>query len=89
MFDDDNFYNNDDINLLFMKNVKKINKILSKINKCNYIGFFGTDDGEFHEIYEYNEYIMFDFSAILIEDKLKVIKLEIFGNLCELKKYLK
>ncbi|MCR4898388.1 MAG: hypothetical protein K5892_04085 [Acholeplasmatales bacterium] len=86
MLDD---YLNDDIEPLLMKDIKKINKILSKINKCKYIGFFVYDEGEYHELFEYKNDIMFEFIAILIEDKLKVLKLEMFGNLYELKEYFK
>ena len=69
---------------LLEEDIKKISNIISKLDKCNYLGFFVLSNGDYHELYEYNNCVLLDFTAILDNDILKITTLEMSGNLWEL-----
>lgn len=70
---------------ILYEDVKEIQEFISNLNKCEYIGFVGMEDGNFHELYLYKNNILFDFTVALYKGKLNVLKLEMSGDLSELK----
>ncbi|MEE3344618.1 MAG: hypothetical protein VZS44_11030, partial [Bacilli bacterium] len=69
---------------LLYDEIKEIQKVISILDKCLYLGFYTVCDGNMHELYEYNDILLFDFTVNLIDEKLLVTKLEISGATWEL-----
>ncbi len=84
LFDDDIFSEEYKEPILY-EDVKEIEEIISNLGKCEYVGFVGMDDGNFHEVYIYKKLILIDFTVALYNGKLNVLKLEMSGDLEELK----
>ena len=80
-FDDECILDDEYKEPLLYDEIEEIQKVISKLDKCNYLGFFGYYNGDFHELYEYNDSILYDFTAIFASDKLMVTKLEISKNI--------
>ena len=73
---------------LLYDEIKEIQKVISILDKCLYLGYYTVCDENMHELYEYNDILLFDFTVNLIDDKLLVTKLEISGATSELNNIL-
>lgn len=72
----------DDDKFIIPENFKKITNAISKLDKCRYLGFSTYNDGFYHELYERNDCnILYDFSSTLIDERLSIIRLEIYYEL--------